>query len=349
MLPTPSPPTDDARSQASRPPRRRQLPLVRGQRWRTALKEHGGPQLARTTTTTLQVNVGKLCNMACLHCHVDAGPRRREVMSRSVAERVVELLSKNPQLEVLDLTGGAPEPNPNFRWLVREARQLGRRVIDRCNLTVLYEPQQQDLAGFLADHQVEVVASLPCYGAKNVEKQRGRGAFDKSIRALQELNALGYGRTASPLRLHLVYNPVGPSLPPPQATLEATYKDELRRRFGIAFHDLLTITNMPISRFAHALEREGRLDEYMTLLVNSFNPSTISELMCRSLVSVSWDGRLFDCDFNQMLELPLGAGARTVWDIESLADLEGAAIAAGNHCLGCTAGHGSSCSGALQS
>ena len=313
-----------------------------------AIHAHGAALLSRSAVTTVQVNVGKRCNMACLHCHVEAGPGRPEMMDRLVAERVIELVAKAPTVEVFDLTGGAPELNPNFRWLVQKARSLGCRVIDRCNLTVLFEPNQKDLPEFLASHQVQVVASLPCYGPENVEKQRGRGAFDKSIRALHRLNALGYGQPSSPLKLSLVYNPVGPSLPPAQAPLEAAYRQELSSQFGIVFNDLLTITNMPINRFAHALERDGRLEEYMTLLVNSFNPSTVTGLMCRSLLSVGWDGKLFDCDFNQMLELPLGAGARTVWDLADLADLAEAPVATESHCFGCTAGHGSSCSGALR-
>lgn len=313
-----------------------------------ALHDHGAEPLLRGRVRTLQVNVGKLCNMACHHCHVEAGPRRTEIMTREVAERLIELLSKNPDVEVVDFTGGAPELNPHFRWLVEEAARLGRRVIDRCNLTVLFEPGLADLPGFFAEQGVEIVASLPCYSAENVEKQRGRGAFDKSLQALRLLNELGYGRASSPLKLSLVYNPVGPSLPPEQGKLSAKYKEELARLFGIEFHELLTITNMPIKRFAQALERDHGVEAYMSLLVNHFNVRTVPELMCRSLVSVSWDGQLYDCDFNQMLELPLGAGARSIWDIDSFAELERAPIATASHCFGCTAGAGSSCSGALR-
>ncbi len=313
------------------------------------LAAHGAGPLVRGPTTTLQVNVGKRCNQACHHCHVEAGPRRTEVMGAAVAARVVELLAATPSIEVVDLTGGAPELCPHFRWLVGEARRLGRRVIDRCNLTILLEPGMEDLADFLAANRVEVVASLPCYGPEKVDRQRGHGVFAKSIAALRRLNALGYGAER---RLDLVYNPVGASLPPPQQVLEARYREELRGRFGIEFHRLLTLTNMPINRFAAALAREGRQAAYMSLLVNHFNPATVPTLMCRSLLSVGFDGRLYDCDFNQMLGLPLGAGRgaapRTVWDVSSLDGLAGRPIATGTHCFGCTAGAGSSCGGALQ-
>ena len=329
------------------------LPVLRpyeeaGPSFTQILRDHGLGELVRGRVKTLQVNVGKLCNMACHHCHVEAGPKRTEIMPRRVAERVVELLERNPGVQVVDLTGGAPEMNPHFRWLVTEARRLRRQVIDRCNLTVLFEPGMDDLAGFMAAHEVQIAASLPCYQAENVEKQRGRGAFDKSIEALKRLNELGYGRPGSVLKLDLVYNPGGAFLPPPQSQLEAKYKEELSRLFGIEFHQLLTITNMPIKRFAHFLERTGQHEAYMGLLANHFNPHTVPELMCRSLVSVGWDGRLFDCDFNQMLEMPLRAGARTLWDINSLDDLVGSRVAVGSHCFGCTAGAGSSCSGALR-
>jgi radical SAM/Cys-rich protein len=269
-------------------------------------------------------------------------------MPRAVAERLIVLLARHADVEVVDFTGGAPELNPHFRWLVGESRRLGRRVIDRCNLTVLHEPGMADLPAFLAENQIEIVASLPCYGAENVEKQRGRGAFEKSVEALRTLNQLGYGRPGSALKLSLVYNPVGASLPPAQGKLELRYKEELSRLFGIEFHDLLTITNMPIKRFAHALQRDGQVGEYMSLLVNHFNAATVPGLMCRSLVSVGWDGALYDCDFNQMLEVPLGAGARTIWEIESFDTIERTRIATAGHCFGCSAGAGSSCSGALS-
>ena len=315
------------------------------------LQVAGLPELRRGPVTTLQVNVGRLCNLACHHCHVEAGPTRKEIMPASVAERILDLLEHNPAVGVLDLTGGAPEMNPSFRLLVSEARRMGREVIDRCNLTVFFEPGYEDLPEFLAAQGVQIVASLPCYREDNVDRQRGRGTFAGSIDALQRLNALGFGRPGSPLRLDLVYNPGGATLPPPQAALEAQYRQELARLFGIEFHGLLTITNMPIRRFAATLAREQKHDAYMSLLVNHFNPAAVPGLMCRSLLSVGWDGALYDCDFNQMLQIPLGAGpvakARTVWDLDTFGGLDGARVATGQHCYGCTAGSGSSCSGAL--
>jgi radical SAM/Cys-rich protein len=316
-----------------------------------AIREAGLPRLVRDRVTTLQVNVGRLCNLACHHCHVEAGPRATEVMPPDVAGRLIELLEVNPSIELLDLTGGAPEMNPSFRFLVEEARRRGRRIIDRCNLTIFFEEGYGDLPEFLAAHHVDIVASLPCYTAGNVDQQRGRGVFDRSIEALTRLNALGYGRPGSPLRLDLVYNPLGPSLPPPQAKLEADYREELGRLFGIEFHSLLTITNMPIRRFAWTLERTGQHDAYMSLLVNHFNAATVGGLMCRTLLSVGYDGRVYDCDFNQMLDMPIGAagrGVRTIWDVDDLGILAGAPIATAPHCFGCTAGAGSSCSGALS-
>lgn len=315
------------------------------------LEAHRCGPLVREETRTLQINVGKLCNQACHHCHVDAGPKRTEIMPREIAERTMELLCRSSTVEVVDITGGAPELNANFRWLVAEARRQGRYVIDRCNLTVLFQPGMDDLPEFLAQHQIEIVASLPCYTAENVDKQRGHGVFDKSIRALQLLNQLGYGTPDSPLALNLVYNPLGASLPPSQERLEADYKKQLRDHFGIEFHRLYTLTNLPIKRFAEFLHRNGQLASYMGLLVNHFNPRTVPNLMCRSLVSVAWDGKLYDCDFNQMIELPMsstpGSAAVTLWDIESFSGLAGRRIATGTHCFGCTAGAGSSCGGAL--
>jgi radical SAM/Cys-rich protein len=311
------------------------------------LDASGAGALRRAPVTTLQVNVGKRCDLACHHCHVEAGPNRSEAMDARVADRVLWLLDRNPSVASLDLTGGAPELNPEFRRLVKGARALDREVVDRCNLTVFHEPGQEDTPEFLAAHRVKIVASLPCYTQENVEQQRGRRVFQRSIEALDRLNGLGYGRPGTELELDLVYNPLGPSLPPDQSQLEDRYREELARLFGITFDRLVTITNMPIARFAHALRRDGQHEAYLSLLVNHFNPETVPALMCRHLVSVSWDGRLFDCDFNQMLELPLGGRSRTLWDVSELGALAGDRIETAPHCFGCTAGRGSSCGGAL--
>jgi radical SAM/Cys-rich protein len=324
-------------------------------RFADTVSERCSQPLLRARVTTLQVNVGLRCDLACHHCHVEAGPKRTETMAPRTADRVLELLAANPEITTLDLTGGAPELQDEFRKLVRGAAALDRQVIDRCNLTVFDSPGQHDTPEFLARHDVRIVASLPCYTRENVEQQRGRGVFGRSIAALQRLNTLGYGQagalpadSSAALGLDLVYNPLGPSLPPPQAELEDRYRSELRELFGIEFDRLLTITNMPIKRFAHQLAREGRADEYQSLLVDHFNPETVPELMCRHLVSVSWDGRLFDCDFNQMLQIPAAAKAATLWEIDDFDSFAGKAVATGPHCFGCTAGSGSSCSGALQ-
>jgi radical SAM/Cys-rich protein len=314
-----------------------------------SLYRHGCRPLARDSPPhTLQINVGKLCNQACHHCHVDAGPKRTEIMTDLTARRVVDVLEQSPDIKTVDITGGAPELNPNFRFLVERTRISRRSVVVRCNLTVIFEPGMDWLGEFYRRNEVTLICSLPCYGPENVEKQRGKGVFSKSIEALRWLNRLEYGRE---LRLDLVYNPVGAFLPPPQAELEARYREELRNNFGIEFHRLLTITNMPINRFAHQLHQWGKFSEYMGLLVNHFNRATVEGLMCRTLVSVGWNGQLYDCDFNQMVELPIGAaGARvrpTIWEVDDLAELAGAPIATGSHCFGCTAGAGSSCGGAL--
>jgi radical SAM/Cys-rich protein len=313
----------------------------------STLRLHGWQGLHRTSLEILQINLGKLCNQACHHCHVDAGPKRTEIMTCETAERVLQLLQRTPEVKTVDLTGGAPELNPNFRMLVQESRRLQRRVIDRCNLTILLEPGLEDLLDFLGAHQVDIVASLPCYTAENVDKQRGRGVFDRSIRALQLLNRAGYGQPGSHLHLDLVFNPGGASLPPPQQTLELEYKARLRQDFGIEFGRLLTITNMPIRRFSEHLVRIGKQEQYSKLLQNSFNPATVEQVMCRTLMSISWDGRLYDCDFNQMLELP-SPGRLTIWDIDSFRPTVNGAIQLGDHCFGCTAGAGSSCGGQLS-
>ncbi|HEY5657615.1 MAG TPA: arsenosugar biosynthesis radical SAM (seleno)protein ArsS [Myxococcota bacterium] len=311
------------------------------------LLETTSGELRRAPVSTLQVNVGRRCDLACHHCHVEAGPRRTEALDAPTAERILTLLERNPHVTTLDLTGGAPELNAHFRRLVRGAHALGRRVLDRCNLTVLFQPGQEDTPKFLAENGVKIVASLPCYTRGNVDAQRGKHVFERSIRALELLNGFGYGAPDSALELDLVYNPLGPSLPPDQTELEARYRVELREAFGIEFNRLATLTNMPIKRFAHALARDGQHEAYMCLLVNHFNPQTVPALMCRYLVSVGYDGRLFDCDFNQMLELPLGGRPRTIWQVEDLSALEDDCIATDMHCYGCTAGSGSSCGGAL--
>jgi radical SAM/Cys-rich protein len=303
------------------------------------------PLRTRDRIDVLQVNVGKLCNQTCAHCHVDAGPDREEVMTREVAEQVIELLRRH-DIPVLDVTGGAPELNPNFRWLVEQARSLGRHVIDRCNLTVLLVQGQRDLAGFLADHEVEVVASLPSFRPAGTDTQRGQGVFDKSIRAMRMLNELGYGQGGK-LKLDLVHNPVGAFLPGNQASLEREYKRALERDHGVVFDSLYTITNMPISRFLEFLERSGNLQRYMDLLLKSFNPAAAEAVMCRSYISVGWDGTLYDCDFNQMLDMPVDHGApNTLSALLEAGDLS-RRVRTARHCFGCTAGSGSSCAGAV--
>ena len=310
------------------------------------LAQHGVTELRRGELKTLQINVGKLCNQTCRHCHVDAGPDRRELMTKENFEHCLRLIEES-QVETVDITGGAPEMNRHFEWFVTEVRKLNRHVIDRCNLTILSAPGYTHLPQFLADHQVEIVASLPCYLEDNCDSQRGNGVFRKSIDALKLLNGLGYGRGDDKLILSLVYNPVGPSLPPNQQKLEQAYRDQLWQRFGIEFNQLYTITNMPISRFLDDLINSGRYDEYMSLLVNSFNRESIDGLMCRSTLSIDWQGYLFDCDFNQMLDLPLSKTSR--WHVSEIKtqDIENRSISVGRHCYGCTAGAGSSCRGAL--
>lgn len=321
-------------------------PLQASHAFDELLSQHGMAPLSRREVEVLQINVGRYCNQACTHCHVEAGPLRTERMALGTARRILELAAGSASLHTLDLTGGAPELHEVFRPLVEGARRLGLQVIDRCNLTVLFEPGQEDLAGYLAAHQVQVVASLPCYCRTNVDKQRGNGVFDKSIRALQRLNELGYGVPGSGLELDLVFNPQGASLPPPQGPLEAEYKRHLAEDFGIRFNRLFAITNMPIRRFREQLRREGKEASYMAKLEAAFNPETVPRLMCRNQLSVSWEGRLYDCDFNQMLDLP-EFGEATVWSVKGLDEFAGSLVATGDHCLGCTAGCGSSCGGSL--
>lgn len=313
--------------------------------FRTRIEE-SGLDLSRKEIEILQINNGKLCNLACLHCHVEAGPKRTELMDQRTSERVIELLKNSPSVHTLDITGGAPEMNPHFRWMVQAARKDKRTVIDRCNLTIFFEAGYEELPEFLAKHEVYIIASLPCYTSENVDTQRGRGTFRRSIAGLRALNEMGYGKGNSRLRLDLVYNPLGASLPPEQEKLESDYKQRLQQDFGVSFDSLFTITNMPIRRFERQLENWGKRDEYMKLLSDSFNPSAAAQVMCRNLVSVDWKGNLFDCDFNQMLELPL-EGEKTIWDIDNLNELMGDKITFADHCYGCTAGCGSSCGGAL--
>lgn len=315
-------------------------------RFRSTLAEHR-IDLRKQKTEILQVNVGKLCNLTCVHCHVESGPTKtKENMNRATAEAVVRFMDRFGA-GTLDITGGAPELNPNFKYLVVEAKARKRRVIDRCNLTVFYEDGMADLPEFLARHQVEVVASLPCYLEQNVDKQRGQGTFRQSIEALQWLNRLGYGKKRE-LVLNLVYNPLGPHLPPSQQKLEEDYKERLFAGFGIVFNKLFTITNMPITRYAKYLKAFDQYDMYVELLVNSFNLATVEGLMCVNTLSVGWDGKLYDCDFNQMLGINMRNGRPlTIADISG-DDLENREILTGNHCFGCTAGSGSSCQGALK-
>jgi radical SAM/Cys-rich protein len=300
-------------------------------------------QLHRGEPEVLQLNVGRRCNLTCVHCHVNAGPKRREMVSRETLDRVLNWLERT-RIPTVDLTGGAPEMIPDFRYLVTRLRGLGRRIIDRCNLTILGEPGYEDLGEFLAEHDVEIVASLPCYTADNVNAQRGDGVFDASVAALQALNARGYGTR---LPLHLVYNPGGAFLPGSQLELEADYREALMTHFGITFHRLYTLTNLPVGRFAAQLRREGKYEAYLQLLSDAFNPATVPGLMCRTTLNVGWQGEVYDCDFNGMLGWQWqDAAPLFLWDLDPAA-LAGRAIATGEHCFGCTAGAGSSCGGAV--
>ena len=312
------------------------------------LLETDFPRIHRARLETLQVNLGYVCNQTCVHCHVNAGPNRTESMTRETVEQVLEYLEASGATAI-DLTGGAPELNPHFRTVVERSRALGARVIDRCNLTVLFEPHQEGLGEFLAHHRVEIVASLPCYTAELVDRQRGKGVYETSVRAIRLLNDLGYGKDGTGLHLDLVYNPQGPSLPPPQAQLESDYKRVLGEQFGIVFNRLYTIANMPIQRFGSMLISKGQFNDYMKLLRGAHRDANLEGVMCRSLVSVDWQGYLYDCDFNQMLGLPLRiAGKRRSHLADVLAaDLDGNPIVVRDHCYGCTAGQGSSCGGAL--
>ena len=299
--------------------------------------------------TVFQINVGKLCNQTCRHCHVDAGPDREERMTRETAELCIRALAQT-DIPTVDITGGAPELNPNFRWLVTQATALGRHVIDRCNLSVLLLPSQSDLGAFLSDHNVEIIASLPYFRPSQTDAQRGEGVHEKSIEALQLLNRIGYGQEESGLTLNLVHNPVGAFLPAKQEAIEGQFRRELLRHHDIRFNHLYTITNMPISRFLEFLLESGNYEGYMERLANAFNPTAAAGVMCRYTLSIGWDGMLYDCDFNQMLDLPLADKAiRHIRDVTptGLAGLQNRIIVTGNHCYGCTAGAGSSCGGAV--
>ena len=310
------------------------------------LKQHGHNGLKRNQLLDLQINIGKLCNQACTHCHVDAGPKRTEIMTWETMSKIVEWAKQNKIVSV-DITGGAPELNPDFRRFVVDLRKLDIRVISRCNLTVLFEPGQQDLADWYAANQIQLVCSLPCYTQDNTDKQRGKGVFDKSITALQLLNSVGYG-TNPDLTLDLVYNPGGAFLPPEQRQLEIDYKEKLFADYTIIFNKLYALANLPVSRFEHSLTRDGEFDDYMQLLLENFNPKTIDSVMCKSLLSVDWTGKVYDCDFNQMLDLPLAdKNLSYLWDI-SAQTLYDQKIATRYHCFGCTAGSGSSCGGSLS-
>ncbi len=354
---------------APRPARREPRPAEAVQptpdRFAAALALHGLPALRRAATRTLQVNMGKWCNQTCVHCHVDAGPTRPERMEARIVERILAVLRASDGIATVDITGGAPELNPHFRRLVNGALAAGKEVLLRCNLTVLLTPGQEDTARFLAERGVTIIASLPCYLEENVDRQRGPGVFAGSIRALRLLNELGYGQLEGAdvppeddgdldeldrpplLRLHLVHNPLGPTLPPPQAALEADYRRRLREDHGVRFDRLFVLANMPIHRFADDLRRSGTLARYEDLLEQRFNPKAVPGVMCRELVSVDWDGRLSDCDFNAMLGMAPGARLRTLFDLDDLSELDQRPVATGSHCLGCAAGQGSSCGGAL--
>ena len=300
------------------------------------------PEIDRISLTTLQINLGKVCNQTCNHCHVDAGPHRKESMTLDTSSKILQWIKKH-KISIVDITGGAPELNPNFRKIVSECRDLGTHIIVRCNLTVIFEEGQEDLSEFYSKNKVELICSLPCYLEENVDSQRGTGVFQKSILALQKLNSLGYGRVED-LILRLVYNPKDDSLPPPQKELEIEYKIELKKLFNIEFNELLTITNMPINRFRTFLERNKKLHDYFLLLKSSYNTQTIDSLMCRHLISVDWKGFIYDCDFNQMLNMKLSN--QKLWDY-SPEELIGKKIKTNDHCFGCTAGSGYSCGGSL--
>lgn len=306
------------------------------------------PAIKRTTLAVLQVNLGYLCNLSCTHCHVNAGPKRTELMDRATVNLILEFIRRE-NIHTLDLTGGAPEMNPHFKYLVMQARAMAVTVIDRCNLVILQEPGYEGLAEFLADNQVEIVASLPCYLEDNVDRQRGKGTFNASVDALKKLNELGYGRADGQLQLNLVFNPQDNKLPPDQKTLEIAYKQHLFERYGIIFNQLYAMANLPIQRFGSQLISKGLFAEYLQLLKDNYRQENLPSVMCRNTISIDWQGFVYDCDFNQMLNLPLGVGLSNKMHLSELQSesLTGSAIAVRQHCYGCTAGQGSSCDGAI--
>ena len=311
------------------------------------LEDSDFPALVRRDLTTIQINLGYLCNLSCVHCHVNAGPKRTELMSQQTIDEILTFADKT-SVTTIDLTGGAPEMNPHFKYFVTQASAKGLTVVDRCNLVILQEPGYEDLASFLAEYHVEIVASLPCYIEDNVDTQRGNGVFQQSLAALKKLNDLGYGQTDTDLKLDLVFNPQGINLPPEQQTIEASYKTHLTAQYDVVFNQLFTIVNMPIKRFGSTLMSKGLFDEYMALLVASYNADTLDDVMCRDLMSIDWQGYVYDCDFNQMLELPLADQAKSHISTLNEKMLLGQNIATRQHCYGCTAGQGSSCGGALS-
>jgi radical SAM/Cys-rich protein len=310
------------------------------------MKEVGAFPLKPRSLEILQINVGYMCNMECSHCHVDSSPRRKEITPRHILEKCLEVIDSNPTIKTVDLTGGAPEMNPDFQWLIQELAKRDLETIVRSNLTILVEGKFKTYPAFLAENKVTIISSLPCYTEENTDAQRGDGTFNRSIQALKILNELGYGKTTE-LPLHLVYNPGGPFVAPNQAKLQADYKRELGDRFGIEFHNLYTITNLPISRYMEFLEGKGKLNSYIEVLANSFNPSTTNAVMCTNTLSVDWNGNLFDCDFNQILKLPVAVRkSRNIMDFDA-EELANRTLVFNQHCFGCTAGEGSSCQGAL--
>ena len=305
------------------------------------------PKIKKESIDTLQINIGYKCNQACKHCHVNSSPSRTEMMSEKILDLIPKIINKF-NIKTLDITGGAPEMNPNFKKLILSLKNQNINIIDRCNLTIFFEKGYEDLPNFLAENKVIITASLPCYEKENVEKQRGSGVFDKSINAIKILNNLGYGKTDTGLVLNLVYNPINPTLPPPQEKLEDDYKKALYEKYNITFNNLYTITNMPINRYADFLKMTGELEKYFELLANNFNQQNLKNLMCKKTLSIDWEGQIYDCDFNQQLKLKSVSGPKNLYELLDYASSFDYQIAAKNHCFACTAGSGSSCGGSLS-